>query len=97
MNREQVITKLRAHEQQLKEAGILRLSLFGSTARGEAGPNSDIDLLAKFDDRRLSLLDVIGLQIQLTELLGCPVDLSEEGRLKPRIRKRVEAEAIRAF
>jgi len=97
MNREQVITKLRAHEQQLKEAGILRLSLFGSTARGEAGPNSDIDLLAKFDDRRLSLLDVIGLQIQLTELLGCPVDLSEEGRLKPRIRKRVEAEAVRAF
>src|SRR6188472_3890107 len=97
MNREQVITKLRAHEQQLKDAGILRLSLFGSTARGEAGPNSDIDLLAKFDDRRLSLLDVIGLQIQLTELLGCPVDLSEEGRLKPRIRKRVEAEAVRAF
>ena len=97
MNREQVITKLRAHEQQLKEAGILRLSLFGSTARGEAGPSSDIDLLAKFDDRRLSLLDVIGLQIQLTELLGCPVDLSEEGRLKPRIRKRVEAEAVRAF
>ena len=77
---------------------IVRLSLFGSTARGEASPDSDIDLLAAFDGtRKLSTLDVVGIQLKLSSLLGCPVDLSEEGTLKPRVRARVEPEAVRAF
>jgi predicted nucleotidyltransferase len=74
MGREHVLAKLRAHELDLKKAGIVRLSLFGSTARGDAGPNSDIDLLVAFDEsRRLSLLDVVGLQLHLANLLraGC--------------------------
>jgi predicted nucleotidyltransferase len=49
MNRETVTATLRAHEPELKAAGVVRLSLFGSTARGAAGPNSDIDLLAAFE------------------------------------------------
>jgi uncharacterized protein len=98
MNREQVLTKLRAHEPTLKAAGVVRLSLFGSTARGDRRPDSDIDLLAAFDQtRRISLLDVAGIEIQLSELLGQPVDLVEEGTLKPRVRRAVEAEAVRAF
>lgn len=98
MDREQVIAKLRAHERQLKEAGIVRLSLFGSTARGDAGPDSDVDLLAAFDNtRRLSLLDVIHIENQLADLLGCAVDLAEEGRLKPRVQKNAEAVVVRAF
>jgi predicted nucleotidyltransferase len=72
--------------------------LFGSTARGDRRPDSDIDLLAVFDGtRRISLLDVAGIEIQLSELLGQPVDLIEEGALKPRVQKTVEAEAQRAF
>ncbi len=98
MDREHVIAKLRAHERQLKEAGIVRLSLFGSTARGDAGPDSDVDLLAAFDNsRRISLLDMAGMQIDLSEILGCKVDLIEEGTLKPRVQKSVEAEVVRAF
>ena len=98
MNREQVITKLRAHEGQLKQAGVVRLSLFGSTARGEAGADSDVDLLAAFDEtRRISILDIVGIQLNLSELLGCPVDLVEEGRFKARVQQSVEAEAVRAF
>lgn len=98
MDREHVIAKLRAHERQLKEAGIVRLSLFGSTARGEAEPNSDVDLLAAFDNtRRISLLDIAGMENDLSDLLGCKVDLIEEGTLKPRVQKSVEAEVMRAF
>ncbi len=52
MNREQVIATLRAHEPELKAAGVVRLSLFGSTARGDRRPDSDIDLLAAFDETR---------------------------------------------
>src|ERR1035437_8441589 len=49
----------------LKAAGVVRLSLFGSRARGDRRPDSDIDLLAAFDQtRRISLLDVAGIEIQ---------------------------------
>ena len=98
MNREQVIATLREHEPELKAAGVVRLSLFGSTARGDPRPDSDIDLLAAFDEtRRISLLDVAGIEIQLAELLGQTVDLVEEGTLKPRVQKCLEGEALRAF
>ena len=98
MNREHVIATLRAHKRQLKEAGIVRLSLFGSTARGDSGPDSDVDLLAAFDDtRRISLLDIVGMELNLSEMLGCKVDLIEEGTLKRRVQNSVEAEVVRAF
>jgi hypothetical protein len=98
MDREDVIATLRGHESELRAAGITRLSLFGSTAHGDHHPDSDIDLLAAFDDtRRISLLAVVGIERQISRILGRTVDLVEEGTLKPRVRKHVEAEAVRAF
>jgi predicted nucleotidyltransferase len=98
MNCDQVVTTLRAHERELKEAGIVRLALFGSTARGDRRSDSDIDLLAAFDEtRRISLLDVVGLELQLSELLGQTVELVEEGTLKTRVQRNVTAEVVRAF
>src|ERR1039457_659915 len=65
MNREQVLATLRAHEPTLKAAVVVHLSLFGSTARGDRRPDSDVDLLAAFDrTRRISLLDVAGIEIR---------------------------------
>jgi predicted nucleotidyltransferase len=98
MNRETVITALRARESEVRAAGVVGLSLFGSTARGEARPDFDIDLLAAFDDARpLSLLDVIRIENQISDLLGHAVDLIEEGTLKPRVRHSVDRKAMRAF
>lgn len=98
MNREQVIAKLRAHERELKRAGVMRLSLFGSTVRGEALPDSDVDLLAVLDEsRRISLLDVIHIENQIADLLGARVDLLVEGTLRPHVREKVDREAVRAF
>jgi len=98
MDREQVIATLREHERELRAAGVARLSLFGSTARGDRRPDSDIDLLARFDEsRRLSLLDVIGVELQLAGLLGQRVDLVEEGTLKPRVKQSADAGAVCAF
>ena len=57
MNSDEVIAKLREREPELKAVGVVRLSLFGSTARGDCHPDSDIDLLAAFDEtRRISQL-----------------------------------------
>src|SRR6266568_969193 len=76
MNREKVIATLREHEPELKAAGVVRLSLFGSTVRGDRSPDSDIDLLAAFDEtRRISLPDVVGIELRLSELLGQTVEL----------------------
>lgn len=66
----------------------MRLSLFGSTVRGDRGSNSDIDLVAALDDgRRFSLLDVIHIENQIADLLGEEVDLLVEGTLKPHIQE----------
>ena len=98
MDRDQVIATLKAHEAELRAAGVIRLSLFGSTVRGDRHPDSDVDLMAAFDEtRRISLLDVAGIELQLSELLGQTVELVEEGMLKPRVQKSAEAEAVRAF
>ncbi len=98
MDREQVIAILRGHENELRAAGVAHLSLFGSTARGDQRPDSDVDLLAAFDNtRRISLLAVAGIEQQISRMLGRSVELVEEGTLKPRVRERVEAEAVRAF
>lgn len=98
MDRDQVIATLRRHEAELRRAGVVRLSVFGSTARGDRRPDSDVDLLATFDSaRRISLLQVAGIEARLADLLGLDVDLVEEGALKPRVRQSVEAEAVGAF
>jgi predicted nucleotidyltransferase len=96
MDREQVIATLRAHEPELKSAGILRLSLFGSVARGEAG--NDVYLMAEFDaSKRLSLLDMVDLENRLAAILGVPVDLAPAKMLKEPVRDRAAREAVSAF
>ncbi len=94
----QVLSTLRAHEAELREAGVEQLSLFGSTARGDAGSESDVDLLAALDKtRRLSLLDVVCLEVRLADLLGVRVDLIVQGTLKPRVQQSAQPELVRAF
>ena len=96
MKRKQVIRILREHEQELKSAGIVRLDLFGSVARGEAG--NDVDLLAEFDStKRLSLLDMVGLENRLSDLLEAPVDLAPTKMLKDAVAQRAASEALRVF
>lgn len=98
MDRSAVIAKLREYEPELKAAGIIRLSLFGSVARGDASPESDVDLMAEFDPaKQFSLLDMVGLENRLADILGVRVDLTPARALKDRIRERVTREALLAF
>jgi len=79
MRREEVERVLTLHEDELRHAGVRTLSLFGSVVRGEAGPESDVDLLVEFD-RPVGLFELVGLQLRLEDWLGAR---STSARLAP--------------
>jgi uncharacterized protein len=76
--------------------GARALRIFGSVARGDEGPGSDLDVLAELGDRR-GLFDVAALQRNLEDLLGCPVHvmtLTGLAHADPKTRERIEREAV---
>jgi hypothetical protein len=95
---EHVIATLRANEAELRRAGIRHLSLIGSVARGEAEPESDVDLAVELDpEARIGLFALGALERRLAELVGRPVDLLPEPVEKPRLRANIERDRRRAF
>ena len=94
-NRAEVIRLLSAHRQELAEQfGLRSLALFGSVARDEAGPESDVDVLVEFYETP-GLQEYMSLKFWLEDHLGRRVDLVMKGALKSWARPIVEAEAIR--
>lgn len=73
--------------------GAHNVRVFGSLARGQATPDSDLDLLVEMEEGR-SLLDLVGLWQDLEDLLGRKVDVISEGGLSSYLRDHVLAEAI---
>ena len=93
-----VIQTLRAHEPELRAAGIVHLGLFGSVARGESNAQSDVDLMAEFDrSMRLTLFGLVRIENRLSDLLGAKVDLAKADAMREPVRERALREAIRAF
>jgi predicted nucleotidyltransferase len=76
-----------------KRFGVINVRVFGSRARGDATSDSDLDLLVEYTDGT-SLLDVIGFEQELEEMLGVQVETVSDRALHPAIRDRVLAEAI---
>ena len=81
MNLDQVSQRRSDIERLARLHGAYNLRIFGSVARGEAGPDSDLDVLVRFETGR-SLLDLVGIQQDLEELLGCKVDVVSERALR---------------
>lgn len=94
MDTEEIIARLRQHESELKAAGIVRLALFGSVARGDAMPESNVDLMAEFDAAmKFTILGRVGLG----DLLGARVDLAHTPMMREGIRERAAYEALTVF
>ena len=93
MKRDDVLRILREHHQELKDFQVKKLALFGSVARDEARANSDVDLLVEFEGRP-TFDQYMDLKFFLEDLFGVAVDLVTVDTLKPRLRPRVESEAI---
>ena len=74
---------------------IRRLSLFGSVIHGDFGPDSDVDVLVEFHaDARVGYFKLVQLQMELTEIIGRPVDLRTPGELSRYFRDQVMREAV---
>ena len=95
MKRDEALRILREHRDELRrDYGVKSLALFGSVARDDATDTSDIDILVDFDGR-VSLFDLIGLQLHLQELLDTPkVDVVMRDAIYPAIKDDILSEAI---
>jgi len=101
MHRDRVIATLREHESQLTAAGVVSVSLFGSTARGETDPG-DVDIAVRLGENfSRGGFDYFGrledLTQQLSQLLGCKVDVVEEPVRKERFQKEIDRDRALAF
>ena len=93
-----MLAALRRHEAELRARGLTRLALFGSTARGDLGPESDVDLLIEVDAAsRFGLFAFLDLKTDLSGLLGRPVDLAFPDAMRPRLRAAVLRDAVEVF
>ena len=94
MRRDQVITLLQQHLPELRRFHVSALSLFGSVARDEAGPESDVDVLVDFAGDP-TFDDYVGLALFLEGLFGRRVDLLTQDGIKPRARPAIEKDLLR--
>jgi uncharacterized protein len=98
IDRDQIIATLRAHERELRQRGVRHAALFGSAARGEAGPRSDIDILVELDPNvPVGVFDYVAITQYLADLFPARVDVANRKGLKPLVRPRVERDAVYAF
>lgn len=93
MNLKTVSRLLKRHKDDLHQRGVKSLAVFGSLARGEATPGSDIDILVEFD-RPVGLFEFIRLKLYLEELTGRRVDLVMPDALRPAMRAEILSEAV---
>ena len=94
---EDVIETLRRHRPEFEALGVEHLRLFGSTARGTADADSDVDVLAIFSKTARPGLKVVRLHRRLEEILGKPVDLLRAPVSRPDLRRTIEEEGVNAF
>jgi hypothetical protein len=98
MKRDQIIATLRAAEPELRRRGIRHAALFGSVARGEERPDSDIDILVEFEPgEEGTVYDYVRLKEYVAGLFDGPVDVIDRDALKPHLRAPTARDTVYAF
>ena len=94
MQRDEALRILSEHKSELQEKfGVESVAIFGSTARGEAGPESDVDVLVEFN-RRFGLFHLARTQMFLEEILSEKIDLIPRNSIFPQLRDTILGEAV---
>lgn len=94
MTRKNAFRTLEENRKQLRRLGVEKIALYGSVARDEAAPQSDVDVLVELADAFLTLEGYMDLCFYLEELIGRRVDVTTFRSIKPHMRDRVLAEAV---
>jgi len=98
MNKDDVITALKAAEHDLRARGVAHAALFGSVARGEQGPRGDIDILVDIDPAaRVDPWGYVEVVSMLEDMVPVKVDVANHETLKQHVRPNAEPDAIHAF
>ena len=98
MNRDEIIERLREREADLRAQGVAHAALFGSVARGDDSPDSDIDILVDLDPAIVvTIFDYANVKEFIAGLFDRPVDVVSRESLKPRVRPKATAGALYAF
>jgi predicted nucleotidyltransferase len=93
LNLKTISELLKQHQAELRQRGVKSLAVFGSVARSEATPSSDIDLLVEFD-RPVGLFEFIRLKLFLENLTNCRVDLVTPDAIRPAMRASILSKAV---
>lgn len=98
MNRRDILARLRENEAALRARGVSHAALFGSRARGDNRPDSDIDIMVEFNPAaHVTLFNYAGLKDYIASLFDDPVDVVNRDGLKPYVRPAATVDAIYAF
>ena len=98
MNSEEILARLRENETALRARGVKHAALFGSCARGDNRPDSDIDIMIEVDPAAgIGVYEYVALKDYIAELFDGPVDVVSRDGLKPYVRPAATADAVYAF
>jgi uncharacterized protein len=97
MERDEVISRLQQHEADLKRLGVEHLYMFGSTARGEATHDSDVDLFFDYQKGKLGVYELMDVKEYAASILGRKTDIMTRDSLHKTLREAIEATAVRVF
>ena len=97
MKRDDAIAILKEHESELRRLGVEHLYLFGSTARGEAREDSDVDLFFDHPEGSLRLYQLMDVKDAAARILGRKTDIMTRRSLHPALRERIEVSALQVF
>jgi predicted nucleotidyltransferase len=98
MNTQDAIATLRRHESVLRARGVTHAAVFGSVARGENRPDSDLDIVIDIDpEAHVTLFDYVGLQDYIAGLFDARVDVVDREGLRPDLRAPVARDGVYAF
>ena len=98
MDRQEIIARLRDNEAALRERGVRHAALFGSCARGEERPDSDVDIMIEVDPAaRIGVYEYVAIKDYIAGLFDTRVDVVRRDRLRPFVRLAATGDAIYAF
>ncbi len=98
VTREEILATLRSHERELRHRGVAHAALFGSVARGDNTPSSDIDIMVEITpSAAIGVFEYVGITQYLADLFPARVDVANRDSLKALVRPNAERDAVYAF